>query len=114
MIIFSQSSSFEKFDEFREKGYELHIDEDISDVWIAALASDVFIMSRSSFSFVPAMVASDSTKVVYTPFWDQPIRGWDIVRNDIQAQSDAEFQHLKSTCKKKPDILAKYRKKTID
>eukprot|EP00532_Pseudo-nitzschia_australis_P005306 CAMPEP_0168203950 /NCGR_PEP_ID=MMETSP0139_2-20121125/25137_1 /TAXON_ID=44445 /ORGANISM="Pseudo-nitzschia australis, Strain 10249 10 AB" /LENGTH=387 /DNA_ID=CAMNT_0008129855 /DNA_START=106 /DNA_END=1269 /DNA_ORIENTATION=+ len=114
VIIFSQSSSFEKFDEFREKGYELHIDGDISDVWSAALASDVFIMSRSSFSFVPAMVAGDSTKVVYTPFWDQPIRGWDIVRNDILAQSDVEFQHLKSTCKKKPDILAKYRQKKID
>lgn len=99
VIIFSQSSSFEKFDEFSEKGYELHIDEDISDVWSTALLSDVFIMSRSSFSFVPAMVAKDSTKVVYTPFWYQPIRGWDVVRHDIQAQSDAEFQRLKSTCR---------------
>lgn len=111
VIIFSQSGSFEKFDEFREKGYELHIDEDITDIWSAVLLSDVFIMSRSSFSFVPAMVANDSTQVVYTPFWDKPIRGWDIVRSDIQNQSDAEFQRLKSTCEKKPDKLAKFRKK---
>lgn len=100
VIIYSQSSSYEKFDEFREKGYELHIDEDIADVWKSVLISDVFIMSRSSFSFVPAMVASASTKVVYTPFWEQPIRGWDIVRKDILAQSDVEFKRLKSTCKK--------------
>jgi len=107
VIIYSQSESYEKFDEFREKGYELHIDEVVSDVWKAVLISDVFIMSRSSFSFVPAMVAGNSTTVVYTPFWDQPIRGWNIVRKDIQAQSDAELQRLKSTCKKN-DKLAKH------
>jgi len=45
------------------------------------------------------MVANDeTTKIVYTPFWYQPIRGWDIVRKDIQEQSDAELQRLKSTC----------------
>jgi len=113
VIIYSQSESFENFDEFREKGYELHIDEAISDVWKAVLTSDVFIMSRSSFSFVPAMLSGDSTTVVYTPFWDQPIRGWDIVRKDIEAQSDAEFQRLKSTCKKndKMEMLMKKKKK---
>jgi len=104
VIIYSQSTSYEKFDEFKEKGYELHIDEDISDVWKAVMISDVFIMSRSSFSFVPAMVASNSTTVVYTPFWDQPIRGWDIVRKDTQTQSDAVLQRLKLTCEKKDKL----------
>lgn len=112
VIIYSQSESFEKFDEFREKGYELHIDEPISDVWKAVLASDVFIMSRSSFSFVPAMVSGDSTTVVYTPFWDQPLRGWNIVRKDIQTQSDVEVQRLKSTCKNN-NKMEKYLKKKV-
>jgi hypothetical protein len=69
-------------------------------------------MSRSSFSFVPAMAVSGSTSttVVYTPYWDQPIRGWEIVRRDIQAQSDAEFQRLKLTCPKN-DKFEKYEKK---
>ena len=62
--------------------------------------SDVFIMSRSSFSYVPAMVANETTTVVYTPYWDQPIRGWDIVHEDIRTQSDEEFKRLQSTCKK--------------
>lgn len=111
VIIYSQSEySFETFDGFREKGYELHIDEPVKDVWMAAITSDIFIMSRSSFSFVPAMaISGTSTTVVYTPFWDQPIRGWEIVRKDIQAQSDAEFQRLKSTCPK-TDKLEKFRK----
>ena len=112
VIIYSQSESFEKFDEFREKGYELHIDEPISDVWKAVLTSDVFIMSRSSFSFVPAMVSGDSTTVVYTPFWDQPLRGWNIVRKDIQTQSDVEVQRLKSTCKNN-NKMEKYLKKKV-
>ncbi len=101
MIIYSQSSSYESFDDFREKGYELHIDEDLSDVWTAALKSDVFIMSRSSFSFVPAMLARNTTEVVYTPYWEKPLRGWNVVRKDIQSQSDEELLRLKSTCPKK-------------
>lgn len=98
VIIFSQSESYEKFDEFRERGYELHIDEATTDVWKAVLTSDVFIMSRSSFSFVPAMVANDSTKIVYTQYWEPPIRGWDHVNKEIQEESDAEFLRLKRTC----------------
>ena len=63
-------------------------------------------MSRSTFSFVPAMLVNNDysgtkTKVVYTPFWDQPMRGWDIVREEIQTQSDMELERLKSTCPKK-------------
>lgn len=99
VIIYSQSTSYEKLDMFRDQGYELHIDEDIADVWKAVMKADVFIMSRSSFSFVPALVANDSTKVVYTPFWHKPIKGWDIVGNDILSQSDAEFKRMKGTCK---------------
>jgi hypothetical protein len=100
VIIYSQSTSYEKLDIFRDQGYELHIDEDIADVWKAVMKADVFIMSRSSFSFVPALVASDSTKVVYTPFWHKPIKGWDVVGNDILSQSSTEFERMKGTCKK--------------
>jgi len=99
VIIYSQSKSYEKFDEFREKGYELHIDEKITDIWKTVLTSDVFIMSRSAFSFVPAMVASADTKVIYTPFWHKGLKNWETVRKDILSQSDAEFERLKSTCK---------------
>ena len=78
------------------------------------MTSDVFIMSRSSFSFVPAMAVSGSTSttVVYTPYWLQPIRGWEIVRKDIQAQSDVDFQRLKLTCPKKTNLMG--RRKTFD
>lgn len=99
VIIYSQSKSYEKFDEFREKGYELHIDEKINDVWKAVLTSDVFIMSRSAFSFVPAMLATADTKVIYTPFWHTGLKNWETVRKDILSQSDAELKRLKSTCK---------------
>lgn len=123
VMIYSQSEySYETFDEFEDKGYELHIDEPIDQVWKAVIISDVFIMSRSSFSYVPAMMkstaaastaASSAASIVYTPFWFQPLRGWNIVRSDILTQSDAEFQRLKSTCPKSNDKLENFRKKKI-
>jgi hypothetical protein len=99
VLIYSQEMSAESFDEFREKGYELHLDEHLDDVWNAVLTADVFIMSRSSFSYAPAVVTKAT--VVYTPFWHKPIRGWDVVSKDITAQSEPELQRLQATCPKK-------------
>jgi len=106
--IYSQENSFESFDEFREKGYELHIDEPIADVWRAAMNADVFIMSRSRFSYAPAVVTKAT--VVYTPFWDKPLRGWEIVKKDVLEQSQAEFNRLKATCKESTNKLLKFRR----
>jgi hypothetical protein len=96
VVIYSQEPSHESLDEFREKGYELHISEELADVWTAALVADVFIMSRSDFSFVPAILTKAT--VVYTPFWEKAHRGWDVVGKDVMDQSTAEFERLSSAC----------------
>jgi hypothetical protein len=57
VIIFSQSESFEPFDDFINKGYEVKLDGAVTDVWQTIATADVVILSRSSFSFVPAMVS---------------------------------------------------------
>lgn len=108
VIVYSQRDSFEGFDEFRDKGYELHIEEPIGDVWKNILLADVVIMSRSSFSYAPAIVSKGT--VVYTPFWHKPLRGWDVVGKDVLEKSEVEFQRLKSTCKPSADKWAKFRK----
>jgi hypothetical protein len=98
VVIYAQEPSHESLEEFREKGYELHINEEKADVWSAALTADVFIMSRSDFSFVPALLTKAT--VVYTPFWEKAQRGWAVVGKDVMEQSKAEFDRLSLACPK--------------
>lgn len=96
VVIYSESDSFESFDVFSERGYELHLDgDDIGVVWRGLLASDVIILSRSSFSLVPAILTKG--KVVYTPFWHKPLPHWDVVDEKFCNESLAEFRRLKMT-----------------
>lgn len=108
VIIYSQEPSHESLEEFREKGYELHVSEDAADVWRGALTSDVFIMSRSDFSFVPALLTKAT--VVYTPFWEKAQRGWELAGKDVMEQSKAEFERLSAACPRDSKI-SKLRKK---
>jgi len=77
VVIFSETKSFESWDDFEAKGYELILDGDITQVWKEAIDSDVFIISRSAFSYAPAFFARG--KVVWTPFWHKALEGWDVV-----------------------------------
>ncbi|KAL3928930.1 MAG: hypothetical protein SGARI_004894 [Bacillariaceae sp.] len=109
VVIYSQENSYESLDEFREKGYEMHVEEAIEDVWRAAMTSDVFIMSRSDFSLVPAMLTKAT--VVYTPYWEKPLRGWNVVGKDVMAQTKEELDRLKETCPKVESKMDKLRKR---
>jgi hypothetical protein len=97
--IFSESTSFESFDVFRERGYHVALDGDIGDVWKGILTSDVVILSRSSFSLVPAVMSKGT--IVYTPFWHAPLPNWDIVDDALLNETHVEFRRLKETCPKK-------------
>jgi hypothetical protein len=91
--IITESNSFEAMDEFREKGYNVNLDEDLGEIWRTFVTADVVILSRSDFSMIPAVVAMG--QVVYTPFWHEPIRGWDRVPKDIMIETDAETERLR-------------------
>jgi hypothetical protein len=110
VVIYSQEPSHESLDEFRDKGYELNTSTNMAEVWIAALTADVFIMSRSDFSFIPAILTKAT--VVYTPFWEKAHRGWDVVGNDVMDQTTAEFQRLSAACPK-DSKLSKLRKRMV-
>jgi hypothetical protein len=106
VAIYSESQSFESFEEFSRRGYTLNLDGDIADVWKGLVSSDVVILSRSSFSLVPALLAKG--KIVYTPFWHAPLDSWDSVDDALLNKTIAEFQRLKATCppkKKKENEL---------
>eukprot|EP00538_Stauroneis_constricta_P000383 CAMPEP_0119572732 /NCGR_PEP_ID=MMETSP1352-20130426/44769_1 /TAXON_ID=265584 /ORGANISM="Stauroneis constricta, Strain CCMP1120" /LENGTH=927 /DNA_ID=CAMNT_0007622419 /DNA_START=21 /DNA_END=2808 /DNA_ORIENTATION=- len=86
IVIFSESYSYENFDEFTQRGYEVILDGDINRVWQTILGADVLIMSKSGFSIVPAMLSRAKT-VVYTPFWHEPLEHWDVVDEGLHNRS---------------------------
>jgi hypothetical protein len=88
VVIFSESKSFETLDVFsNNKGYELILDGDVGEAWKTIMVADVIILSKSSFSYVPAALSrqdnnnsnnSNKTRVAYTEFWHKPLPGWEM------------------------------------
>jgi hypothetical protein len=104
VVIYSESRSFfESFDEFRERGFEVVLDGDVTDAWKAMVSSDVLIMSKSDFSYVPAALAKGI--VVYSPFSHDPLPGWEIVdeksMNVPRYESTTTRESIVSMCKKR-------------
>ena len=109
VIIYSESESFESFDVFYQRGYDVILDGDIGQVWDGLLHSNVIILSRSSFSLVPAILSLTSNVVVYTPFWHEPLDHWDVVDETFLNQTDVEYKQIKKTqC---PEMGLKKKKK---
>jgi hypothetical protein len=99
VIIYSESQSFETFDVFRDRGFEVVLDGDVTDAWKGMISSDVLIMSRSGFSYVPAALTKGI--VVYTPFWHDPLPGWEIVDDKLMNVSWYEFWEIILPLRKK-------------
>jgi hypothetical protein len=55
VVIYSQSYSFESLDIFKDLGYELRINGEMGDVWEGIVNANIVIMSKSAFSYLPAM-----------------------------------------------------------
>jgi hypothetical protein len=69
VTVFSESKSPESWNDF--ENYNLQLDTSPAEVWKAMLDANVLILSKSSFSIVPA-VFNRHGLVVYTPFWVEP------------------------------------------
>mmetsp|Transcript_23153 Transcript_23153/g.54662 ORF Transcript_23153/g.54662 Transcript_23153/m.54662 type:complete len:511 (-) Transcript_23153:499-2031(-) len=95
VIIYTSSKSFEDLNEFRNRGYEVNTGTSLKDTWKDYITADIFIMSRSDFSLVPAMVAKGI--VVYTPFWHRSLRRWKRASKSIMRQTDQELERLQET-----------------
>jgi hypothetical protein len=95
VIIYTSAKSFESLNEFRNRGYEVNTGTSLKDTWKQFVTADVFIMSRSDFSMVPAMVAKGI--VVYTPFWHHSLRRWKRASKSIMKKTDEETLRLQDT-----------------
>lgn len=74
--ICSQSNSFESLDEFtiifKDYNVKLYLDTSLKTVFDLMIHADVLVMSKSSFSFVPAFY--NKRCVIYHEFWHKKIR----------------------------------------
>ena len=70
----------EDFDGYRQRGMTVHLDEKIDDnddmlkAWIHMARADIFIMSQSSFSMVPAYMNTNC--VIFPSNIDAPLENW--------------------------------------
>ena len=83
VTIFSEQKSTESWEDFRQHQsyYNLQLDQPPVEAWKAMMQADVLILSKSSFSIVPALFNRHGV-VVYTPFWVQPLPHWRVVDDD--------------------------------
>lgn len=98
VIIYSESeSSYENWTSFEQRGFTLVLDGNMQNVWKDAIDSDVFIMSRSSFSYVPAVLARG--QVVYTNFWHEPQPSWKSMSDTtLWNKTLEELNTMRSNC----------------
>jgi len=99
ITIFSQKKSFESFDEFRNKftNCSVRLDTDRAEVWRSMMVADLLILSRSSFSFVPALL-NRRGRILYFPFRHAPMPHWIVVSKDIQSREAQRFDELSAQC----------------
>ena len=94
VTIFSESNSYESFEDFNK--YNLLLDTDPILVWDALFASDIVILSRSSFSLVPAWLRKG--KVVSGPQFHLLMPHWDAAPAHIIRRNQAELKRLYASC----------------
>jgi hypothetical protein len=61
--------------DFIKRGYHMDFDLDLLETWSGMFCSDIFIMSRSSFSYVPALLHLHGA-VLFQKFWHVKQPGW--------------------------------------
>jgi hypothetical protein len=84
VTILSEAKSFETFDDFGN--YSLHLDTDLVEAWKTMTTADYIVLSKSSFSMVPAILNRNAT-VIYTPFMQKKLPHWKVVSDEILEHS---------------------------
>lgn len=104
VTIYSESNTYERFDpDFENCTLQLDASLSLQQVWHEFLTSDVLILSKSSFSLIPAILSSaNRTRVIYTAFWNnrhRPLSYWTVVNDeDILNASQLRINELQATC----------------
>uniref|UniRef100_A0A7R9WF20 Uncharacterized protein n=1 Tax=Pseudictyota dubia TaxID=2749911 RepID=A0A7R9WF20_9STRA len=95
--VFSESDTSENFTEFENQGYKMVLDGSLEEVWRGVMSADVFIMSKSSFSYLPAVLNFHGV-IVYHPFWHKPSPGFQMVNRTFQRAAANRLKVLQEKC----------------
>jgi hypothetical protein len=103
VTIYSEERSYESFTVFTDHNYTLALNTPLAAVWHALMTADVAILSKSSFSYVPAVLNVNT--VIYSDFWHQALGAWKRLDATLQQQTDAEVQRLEQeACRVMPPL----------
>jgi hypothetical protein len=99
VVIHSQDRSWESLDIFRQLNYTLKLgNTPLQDVWMEMITADVFIMSQSGFSVVPALMNRDGV-VVFAPYlFFEKAPSWTSVDHRTLRRYKKEVWELRQTC----------------
>ena len=76
IYIFSEKKTDEPFDVFKEMGCKLMIETDIIETFNYFIMCDIFIMSSSSFSIVPAIIKQNGISIYIENKYFKPLDHW--------------------------------------
>lgn len=99
--IYSETESYENFTDFAEC-CSMELDKDLGETWLGMMMADLLILSRSSFSYVPALLnVNPNVQVIYTPFWHTSpnITNWITVDSGILNNTEAASIRLREEYK---------------
>jgi len=86
LTIYTERQSFEDFTPFEERNYHLDFDSSLEQIWAAFMNADLLILSKSSFSWVPAIMNQHH---VVTPQYKYPVAdNWEVASDEICNESD--------------------------
>jgi hypothetical protein len=104
VAVFSESNSVESWDDFRN--CTLFLDTDLGEAWKAMMTADYVVVSKSSFSLIPAVLNRNAT-VIYTPFMHKKLKGWTEVSSTIQKKtSNRVLEIIQERCTKEEKKIA--------
>ncbi|CAK9080374.1 Putative asparagine synthetase [glutamine-hydrolyzing] [Durusdinium trenchii] len=98
------------YDGYRERGMTVHLDEQIDNnddmikAWTHMARADIFIMSQSSFSMVPAYMNTNC--VIYPSNIDAPLENWINGRNEARESYKQELEACVGRAQKHAGVAA--------
>lgn len=91
--IYSQGD-YDLFSAYEHEDTQFHLDEDMFGTFQQMAASDILIISASSYSYTAALLSEG--EVIYLPFWHKAKKEWNVI---------FDFKKLKAEKRKVPLLL---------
>lgn len=101
VTIYTVKKSYEPFSVFRSRNYRLILGGSIETVWRGILQADMFVMSRSAFSLVPAVLSRGSVVFTPYPYMPHPHSDWHVVMESILNRTESLQGRLFQNCSTK-------------